>query len=145
MDTETMKQWNALIVEYNERTAKINIEFSNKRKELEDEHRKAKAELEQRKHDFIYKMKLEQNAMSQKYIDAYREVVEKKCDAKRAVEAERQAAYLKFKLEHNISEDKELTLSKAKDNTKPIKRKSRKQRWLTAINKWLRPNSYEEA
>lgn len=143
MEAETMKLWNALIVEYNERTAKINIEFSNKRKELEDEHRKAKAEIEQRKHDFMYKLKLEQNALSQKYIDAYREVVEKKCDAKRAVEAERQAAYLKFKLEHNITEDKELARPKA--NTKQIKRKSRIQKWLTAINMWLRPNNYEEA
>lgn len=101
MTQEAMYKWNELKAEFDARNAKINIDFSNKRKALEDKQRRAKADIENRKYEFLDKIRQEQRELQEKYIDSYRELQEAKCDMKRALEAERQAAYLKFKLEDN--------------------------------------------
>ena len=100
MNEETMKQWNALMAEYNKRNEEIIAKGSDELHKLEVEHRRTKAEFEARKHEFMAQLKREQREAVEAYIEACRQAKIRVSQAKRQNEADRQEAYMKFKLEH---------------------------------------------
>lgn len=105
MSEETMKQWNALIAEYNERNEEITVKCSENLNELDVEYRKSKANFEARKYEFIAQLKREQREATEAYMEERRQIKIRTSREKRQLEAERQAAYLKFKLEHQEADD----------------------------------------
>lgn len=100
MNEETMKQWNALISEYNKRNAEIIAKGSDELNKLEVEYRRTKADFETRKYEFMAQLKREQREATEKYIEECRQAKIRVSRAKRQNEAGRQEAYMKFKLEH---------------------------------------------
>lgn len=53
MNEETMKQWNALMTEYNKRNEEIIAKGSDELNKLEVEYRRTKANFETLKHEFL--------------------------------------------------------------------------------------------
>lgn len=100
MNEETMKQWNALMAEFNKRNVEIIAKGSDELYKLDVEYRKTKANLEARKHEFLAQIKREQREAAEAYIEACRQAKIRVSRAKRQNEADRQEAYTKFKLEH---------------------------------------------
>lgn len=100
MNEETMKQWNALMEKYNKRNAEIIAKGSDELYNLEVEYRRTKDNLEARKHEFMAQIKREQREASEAYIKECRQAKIRVSCAKRQNEADRQEAYMKFKLEH---------------------------------------------
>lgn len=100
MNEETMKQWNALMAEYNKRNEEIITKGSDELYKLEVEYRKTKANIEDRKREFLAQIKCEQREATEAYIEECRQAKIRISRAKRQNEADRQEAYMKFKLEH---------------------------------------------
>lgn len=100
MNKETMKQWNALISEYNKRNAEIIAKGSDELNKLEVEYRRTKANFEARKYEFMAQLKREQREATEAYIESCRQAKIRVSQAKRQNETDRQEAYMKFKLEH---------------------------------------------
>lgn len=100
MNEETMKQWNALMAEFNKRNEEIIAKGSDELYKLESEYRKTKADFDARKHEFMAQIKREQREAAEEYIEACRQTKIRVSRAKRLNEADRQEAYMKFKLGH---------------------------------------------
>lgn len=100
MNEETMKQWNALMAEYNKRNEEIITKGSDELNKLEVEYRRTKANFETCKNEFLAQLKREQREATETYIEECRQAKIRVSRAKRQNEADRQAAYMKFKLEH---------------------------------------------
>lgn len=100
MNEETMKQWNALLAEYNKRNEEITVKGSDDLNDLDVEYRRTKADFDARKHEFMAQLKREQSEAAEAYLEKRRQIKIRISCEKRVNESERQQAYMKFKLEH---------------------------------------------
>lgn len=114
MDEQTKEQWNALRKSFDDRNQQLFDDYTEHVNTIEDRHRADERNREDRKYQFLAKLKNEHRESADIYIKCLRNERKTLREKRAALELERQETYAKFKSEHGMWGGEDNTQSPSK-------------------------------